>query len=185
MYGHYFCPRCLSVCLYVCLWKKINMISARDITGVASHGKHTRATEHVKKFGEQNWTKFSASKIWTPKLPRKRLWQFCRAQIFLAENFVQFCSPIFSHVRWLRVCLPWQCYPKESWFMSITWLIIDEESCSFDIVMRAIYQSVKVTQTFWVKADFSWWCCVMFSDIPFKLCSCIYDVHIVGENVEK
>ena len=26
---------------------KLNMISARNITGVASHGKHTRATEHV------------------------------------------------------------------------------------------------------------------------------------------
>ena len=23
---------------------------------------------------------------------------FCRAQILLAENFVQFCSPIFSHI---------------------------------------------------------------------------------------
>ena len=29
------------------------MISARDITGVASHGKHTRATEHVKKLGNK------------------------------------------------------------------------------------------------------------------------------------
>ena len=32
--------------------------SARGITGVASHGKHTRATEHVKKLGnkiEQNF----------------------------------------------------------------------------------------------------------------------------------
>ena len=28
---------------------KLNMISASGITGVASHGKHTRATEHVKK----------------------------------------------------------------------------------------------------------------------------------------
>ena len=45
--------------MYVCLGeKKLNMISARDITGVASHGKHTRATEHVKKLGnkiEQNF----------------------------------------------------------------------------------------------------------------------------------
>ena len=34
------------------------MIRASDITGVASHGKHTRATEHVKKLGnkiEQNF----------------------------------------------------------------------------------------------------------------------------------
>ena len=31
------------------MWKKINMISASGITGVASHGKYTRATEHVKK----------------------------------------------------------------------------------------------------------------------------------------
>ena len=45
------------------------------------------------------------------------------------QNWTKFCSPIFSHLRWLRVCLPWQCYPKESWFVSITWLIIDEESC--------------------------------------------------------
>ena len=36
----------------------MKLISARDITGVASHGKHTRATEHVKKLGnkiEQNF----------------------------------------------------------------------------------------------------------------------------------
>ena len=42
---------------YVCLWKK-NMIPASGITRVASHGKHTRATEHVKKLGnkvEQNF----------------------------------------------------------------------------------------------------------------------------------
>ena len=57
-----------------------NEISSSDITGVASHGKHTRATEHVIKLGNKN----------------------------------------FSHVRWLRVCLPWLCYPKEWWFMSIT-----------------------------------------------------------------
>ena len=44
------------------------MISARGITGIASHGKHTRATEHAKKLGN-------------PKLPRKRIWQFWRAQI--------------------------------------------------------------------------------------------------------
>ena len=29
------------------------MIRARSITGVASHGKHTRATEHVKKLGNK------------------------------------------------------------------------------------------------------------------------------------
>ena len=51
----------MSVCLSVCLSvrrKKLYMINARDITGVASHGKHTRATEHVKKLGnkiEQNF----------------------------------------------------------------------------------------------------------------------------------
>ena len=49
MYGHYFGRRCVSVCT----WKKINMIRSRDITGVASHGKHTRATEHVKKLGNK------------------------------------------------------------------------------------------------------------------------------------
>ena len=55
MYGHYFCPRCMYVCTYV---RGKKNISARDITGVASHGKHTRATEHVKKLGnkiEQNF----------------------------------------------------------------------------------------------------------------------------------
>ena len=41
-----------DVRLYVCR-KKYNMISARDITGVASHGKHTRATEHVNKLGNK------------------------------------------------------------------------------------------------------------------------------------
>ena len=71
------------------------MLSARDITGVASHGKHTRATEHVKKLGNKIEQNFPLVKFGPPKLPRKRLWQFCRAQIFLAENFVQFCSPIF------------------------------------------------------------------------------------------
>ena len=42
----------LSVDSIRTIWKKINIISARGITGVASHGKHTRAnevTEHVKK----------------------------------------------------------------------------------------------------------------------------------------
>ena len=41
-----------------CSAKKMKMISASGITGVASHGKHTRATEHVKKLGnkiEQNF----------------------------------------------------------------------------------------------------------------------------------
>ena len=37
------------VCMYVRSRKKLNVISARGITGEASHGKHTRATEHVKK----------------------------------------------------------------------------------------------------------------------------------------
>ena len=64
MYGHYFCRRCLSVCLYVRTYVrtyvrgKKNMRRACDITGVASHGKHTRATEHVKTFWnkiEQNF----------------------------------------------------------------------------------------------------------------------------------
>ena len=64
--------RVRHVCQYV-RRKKLNIISASGITGVASHGKHTRATEHV--------------------------------------------------------CLPWLCYPKECWFVSITWLMIDEESC--------------------------------------------------------
>ena len=51
MYGHYFVE---DVCMYVrqdVRRKKLNMISASDISGVASHGKHTRATEHVKKLG--------------------------------------------------------------------------------------------------------------------------------------
>ena len=102
--------------LYVWVYveKKYIMIRASGITGVASHGKHTRATEHVKKYGYGN---------------------FVRAQIFLAENFVQFCSPIFSHVRWLRVCLPWQCYPKECLFVSIIWLMIDKESCFEEIML--------------------------------------------------
>ena len=38
--------------MYVC-GKKLNMISARDITGVASHGKQTRATEHANKLGNK------------------------------------------------------------------------------------------------------------------------------------
>ena len=57
MYGHYFCPRCVCVS-YV---EKINMIRASGITGVASHGKHTRATGNkieqnfpLVKFGPQN-----------------------------------------------------------------------------------------------------------------------------------
>ena len=35
-----------DVCVYVST-EKINMISPRGITGVASHGKHTRATERA------------------------------------------------------------------------------------------------------------------------------------------
>ena len=108
---------CLYVCIYVRWRKKLNMISVRDITGVASHGKHTRATEHVKKLGNKIGQNFPLSKIWAPKLPRKRLWQFCRAdQIFLAENFRFNFVPQFFHMFGdFRVCLPWQCYPKESW----------------------------------------------------------------------
>ena len=36
--------------------KKLNIISARGIIGVASHGKHTRATKHAKKLGNKIFT---------------------------------------------------------------------------------------------------------------------------------
>ena len=39
-----------DVCMYV---EKKKYDSARDIAGVASHGKHTRATERVKKMRNQ------------------------------------------------------------------------------------------------------------------------------------
>ena len=51
MYGHFpdfFVQSLRTVCLFN--WK---MIRASGITGVASHGKHTRATEHVKKLGNK------------------------------------------------------------------------------------------------------------------------------------
>ena len=48
-----------DVCMYASVYvRRKKMISASGITGVASHGKHTRATEHVKKLGnkiEQNF----------------------------------------------------------------------------------------------------------------------------------
>ena len=53
MYGHYFLLR-MSVCTYVhvSVRRKKWMISARrGISGVVSHGKHTRATEHAIKLG--------------------------------------------------------------------------------------------------------------------------------------
>ena len=112
----------MGVRTYVCQdvrRKKWNMISASGITGVASHGKHTRATEHLKKLGNKIEQNFPL--------------------VFLAENFVQFCSPIFSHVRW-------QCYPKESWFMSITWLTIDGESCWYFIFTGEGRHSLKALQ---------------------------------------
>ena len=43
IYGHYFC-------------RKIKYDSARDITGVASHGKHARATEPVKKLENKKFS---------------------------------------------------------------------------------------------------------------------------------
>ena len=70
------------------------MICTSGITGVASHGKHTRATEHVKKLGNQKGKEISASKIWAPKFPRKRLWQFCPSGKFCSILFPNFftCS---------------------------------------------------------------------------------------------
>ena len=78
----------MCICLSVLYVKKINMISATDITGVASHGKHTRATEHVKKLGNKIKQNFPLVKFGP---------QNCPASGY--GNFVQFCSPIFSHVR--------------------------------------------------------------------------------------
>ena len=58
-----------------------------------------RVTEHVKKLGNKIETKFSARKIWALQNCHNRLRGNFGAQNLLAENFVQFCSPIFSHVR--------------------------------------------------------------------------------------
>ena len=57
MYGNYFYRICLSARMYVRSRKQSNMISTRrrGITRVASHGKHTRATEHVN-WEQKNFT---------------------------------------------------------------------------------------------------------------------------------
>ena len=59
----------MYVCVSVGTWKKINMMIAGNITGVASHGKHTRATEHVKKLGNKSEQNFPPVKFGPQKCP--------------------------------------------------------------------------------------------------------------------
>ena len=89
------------------------MICARSFSGVASHGKHIIYTSH--RTCENLGTKCSASKIWAPKLPRKRLWQFCRAQMFSSNFFTCSVTP----------CSMYAYHDFVWWFVSITWLTID------------------------------------------------------------
>ena len=73
---------------------------------VSIHG----VTKHVKNWG----TKPSAREIWARQNCHIRLRGNFGAQILLAENFVQFCSPIFFLMFGGPCMLTMACYPRDA-----------------------------------------------------------------------